>query len=209
MMKTSKENVRDQCRLRPSLRFFALRLFTDIFVWPRAGGTSRSFGIITCPKLCLYCTHQTANQSMSYTVSDPGSWISMSSPWQPLRGSSEPISLGTLMPKGLGSDPLPTQKQASGPAPSQCRLGMQKVLASRMLMLSERRPWASLLNSGRTLGFGTSRLGGMKTSPKSTWKRQGRFQINCWFDALKVITLKFIHCRGFKFFVMQKKRRVA
>lgn len=27
-----------------------------------------------------------------------------------LRGSSEPISLGTFIPKAVGSDPLPTQK---------------------------------------------------------------------------------------------------
>jgi len=61
--------------------------FTVIFVWPRAGGTSRSFGIRTCPKLCLYSTHQTASQLMSYTVKFPGKTISMSSPWYPLNGT--------------------------------------------------------------------------------------------------------------------------
>lgn len=36
-------------------------------------------------------------------------------------------------------------------------------------MLLDRRPCARRLNSGRTLGRGTSSPGGMKTSPKSTW----------------------------------------
>lgn len=54
---------------------------TVILVCPRAGGTSRSLGISTCPKLCLYCTHHTDNQSMSCTVKLPGKTISMSSPW--------------------------------------------------------------------------------------------------------------------------------
>jgi len=60
---------------------------TVILVCPRAGGTSRSLGIRTWPKLCRYWTHQTASQSMSYTVRFPGSCISMSSPWYPLSGS--------------------------------------------------------------------------------------------------------------------------
>lgn len=57
-------------------------------------------------------------------------------------------------------------------------------------MLSERSPWASLLNSGRTLGLGTSRLGGMNTSPKSTWNNHRKSnvrQLKCFFLASKEV----------------------
>lgn len=74
------------------------RSLTAILVCPKAGGTSRSFGMLTWPKLCLYWTHHTASQSMSKAVRFPGSWSSMSSPWYPRRGSRDPISLGTWNP---------------------------------------------------------------------------------------------------------------
>lgn len=39
-------------------------------------------------------------------------------------------------------------------------------------MLLDLRPCANLLNSGKTLGRGTSSIGGINTSPKSTCKHE-------------------------------------